>query len=250
MTSPGQDETWFRFNGMTPGDLMDDVGTVTSRRRVLELVQSAGRPVDVAELAQQTGLHPNTLRGHLQLLVDLGELQRVQQERSTPGRPRVLYAPSADLEDDPYKILASELASGIARSGGGGAAESAGRHWARRLRRGRPEDETLDPRQVTELAADGLTRLGFAAQTEPLGDRLYLTSCPFLELARENRAVCDVHAGLLRGLFEEFGGHVELAALDVFVRPDLCVAHLRAAATARTGSPGDSTTTNQGGKAS
>jgi predicted ArsR family transcriptional regulator len=208
---------------------MHDPVAVTSRRRVLELVQSAGRPVDVAELAERTGLHPNTLRGHLQLLVDLGELRRVQEERSTPGRPKVLYAAaSTEAEGDPYRILASELASGIARSGGEGAAESAGRHWARRLRRDEGSTDDLDPRSATELAATGLDRLGFGTQTEPLGDRLYLTSCPFLELARENRAVCDVHAGLLRGLFDELGGQVELASLDVFVRPDLCIAHLRA----------------------
>lgn len=220
---------------------MADAAAMTSRRRVLQLVQRAGRPVDVAELAEHTGLHPNTLRGHLQLLVDLGELQRVQEERSLPGRPKVLYAAaSTHGEDDPYRILASELASGIAHSPGDGAAESAGRHWARRLRRGHAAAEPLDADGVTELAADGLTRLGFDAQTEPLGDRLYLTACPFLDLARENRAVCDVHAGLLRGVFDELGGQVELASLDVFVRPDLCIAHLRRADAAPSPSPGKS----------
>jgi predicted ArsR family transcriptional regulator len=207
---------------------MDDLVVTSSRRRVLELVQSAGRPVDIAELAGWTGLHPNTLRGHLQLLVDLGELQRVQEDRHAPGRPRVLYERASNGADaDPYRILANELASGIAHAEGEGAAESAGRHWARRLRRDRPADERLDAAAATEVAADGLTRLGFTAATEPLGDRLYLTSCPFLELARENRAVCEVHAGLLRGLFDELGGQVALTDLDVFVRPDLCIAHLR-----------------------
>jgi predicted ArsR family transcriptional regulator len=200
----------------------------SSRRRVLRLVADAGRPLDVAELAELTGLHPNTLRGHLQLLVDLGELERLTEDRATPGRPRVLYRAKAEVPDDPYRLLAAELASGIAHSHGDDPAEAAGRHWGRRLREAaRLDDVPHDAATVTALAARGLDQLGFASTTEPLGDRLYLTQCPFIELARENRSVCAVHAGLLRGLFAELGGEIELDRLDVFVRPDLCVAHLR-----------------------
>jgi predicted ArsR family transcriptional regulator len=205
-------------------------GRASTRRRVLALIDGADHPVDVAELAATTGLHPNTLRGHLQLLVDLEQIDRTVESRSAPGRPRVLYSARHTVgTDDPYKQLAGELANGIAHTDGRGAAHSAGRHWGRRLRAtARLDDDTVaDVRTATDLAARGLEQLGFGTQTEPLGDRLYLTSCPFGELARENPSVCQVHAGLLSGLFEELGGRVELDRLDVFVRPDLCIAHLR-----------------------
>ena len=202
----------------------------STRRRLLQLIESADRPMDIAELATLTGLHANTLRGHLQLLVDLEQLDRTVEARSTPGRPRVLYSIRHTIgTDDPYKQLAGELASGIAHADGHGAAHSAGRHWGRRLRATAriDDDVTLDVPSVTALAAKGLEQLGFGTETEPLGDRLYLTRCPFGELARENPSVCQVHAGLLSGLFEELGSVVELERLDIYVRPDLCVAHLR-----------------------
>ncbi|MFZ0325245.1 MAG: helix-turn-helix domain-containing protein [Actinomycetes bacterium] len=204
----------------------------STRRRILDLLGAADHPVDVAELATATGLHPNTLRGHLQLLVDLNQLDRQVESRATPGRPRVLYSiRQTEGTDDPYRQLAGELASGIASNDSSGAAHSAGRHWAKRLRAmaGLAADDRPSARTVTELAADGLEQLGFGTQTEPLGDRLYLTRCPFGALARENPSVCQVHAGLLSGLFDELGGQVQLEKLDIFVRPDLCIAHLRPA---------------------
>jgi predicted ArsR family transcriptional regulator len=202
----------------------------SSRRRVLDLLRYAGRPMDLAELSEATGLHPNTLRGHLDLLVDLGQVQRTVAERTTPGRPRVLYA-SRDGEPaaNPYRLLATELAAGLATGADAiDAGRAAGRHWAERLRRqaGLDASEEPDADRVVALAAEGLSHLGFTAQTEPLGDRIYLRSCPFEELARTNPSVCRVHADLLTGLFDELGGAVQLEGLDPFVRPDLCIARL------------------------
>jgi len=202
----------------------------SSRRLVLDLLRDSRHPCDVAELAQATGLHPNTLRGHLQLLVDIGAVDRTVEQRHTPGRPRLLYSASpTEGTDDPYRQLAGELAAGIAhQTGDEGAAHAAGRHWGRRVRaRARlAADEAVSGGDAVALAAEGLGQLGFATETEPLGDRLYLTFCPFEALAHENRSVCQVHLDLLNGLFDELGGTVACTRLDPFVRPDLCVAHL------------------------
>ena len=202
----------------------------SSRRQLLDILRGRDEPFDIAALVARTGLHANTLRGHLQLLVDLGQVDRTVAPNAGPGRPRVLYsARPTEGTDDPYRQLAGELAAGIAhQSGDEGAAHAAGRHWGRRVRaRARlAADSVLDGRAAVALAADGLTQLGFATATEPLGDRLYLTVCPFEALARENRSVCQVHHDLLNGLFAELGGVVTCTELDTFVRPDLCVAHL------------------------
>lgn len=201
----------------------------STRRRVLDLLVEHGSPLDVAQLSQMTGLHANTLRGHLQLLADLGHVDRVVEERDRPGRPRVLYCAAPTVgTDDPYRQLAEELASGIVhQKGNEGAAHAAGRHWGRRLRaRALLGEGPLEPGVAVALAADGLAALGFATQTEPLGDRLYLTHCPFLTLAKENRSICQVHHDMLNGLFDEFGGRVSCSQLDELVREDLCVARL------------------------
>jgi predicted ArsR family transcriptional regulator len=51
--------------------------------------------------------------------------------------------------------------------------------------------------------------------------------CPFHDLAEANPAlVCGVHKGLVSGALEELGSDLRVEGLDVFVRPDLCVARL------------------------
>ena len=64
---------------------------------------------------------------------------------------------------------------------------------------------------------------GFAA--EPHGSEIHMRRCPFHDLAETNpEIVCGVHRGLMAGALEELGSDLEVEGLDVFVRPDLCVA--------------------------
>jgi len=166
-------------------------------------------------------------------MVDMGQLNRETEARSQPGRPRILYrARTIETDANPYRLLATELAAGIAASGDveGAAGRAAGRHWARTLRaRSLSAAEPTTADDALRLVTTGLTELGFVTETEPLGDRLYLRSCPFAELARHNAGVCQMHRDLLTGFFEELAADVQVEGLDIFVRPDLCVAHLRRA---------------------
>ena len=62
-----------------------------SRVEILHLVQD--RPDrTVAELVSATSLHPNTVREHLQRLIDDGYVVSATEHRTTRGRPRVLYS--------------------------------------------------------------------------------------------------------------------------------------------------------------
>ena len=55
--------------------------------------------------------------------------------------------------------------------------------------------------------------------------------CPFHDLAETSPdVVCAVHKGLIDGALAELGSDLAVEGLDVFVRPDLCVARLRKAA--------------------
>ena len=87
-----------------------------SRVAVLEALRVNAELLDVQTIAEQVGLHTNTVRSHLDQLMDAGLVESEVQDRKTPGRPRLLFrataTPGAGAEDS-YKILAEVLASGI-----------------------------------------------------------------------------------------------------------------------------------------
>ena len=64
-----------------------------SRVEILHLVQHQPQRT-VSELVSATKLHPNTVREHLQRLIDDGYVVSETEHRTTRGRPRVLYSAS------------------------------------------------------------------------------------------------------------------------------------------------------------
>ena len=200
---------------------------VASRDRLLELMRAGDAPLDVVELSRRSGLHPNTVRGHLQLLVDLGKVERDVEDRSAPGRPKVLYRVAEQAPENPYQQLAAELAAGIAQTDTDEAARVAGHSWAARVLARSDMSSPVDPETAAAMAVAAMRELGFGAEGEPLGDRIYLTACPFAELSQRQPSVCSVHAALWGGFLAELDSGVSLDRLDSFVRDSLCVAHLR-----------------------
>ena len=88
----------------------------TSRRRVHDLLRGSASPLTVTQIVEATGLHANTVRAHLALLVDMGRVESVPEHRAGPGRPRLLYRAVATTAQDPYRALAAELAAGVRRA--------------------------------------------------------------------------------------------------------------------------------------
>lgn len=87
--------------------------------RVLDLLHAAGRPLGAQEVAEQAGLHANTVGFHLDALVDAGlaARERLPWERPSPGRPSMVYRVTGT--DGPtgqrrYQLLAEMLTSMIA----------------------------------------------------------------------------------------------------------------------------------------
>ena len=195
-------------------------------RRVWDLLLAADGPLAVAEISDGTGQHPNTVRSHLALLVEMGRVEAVPEARTRPGRPKLLYRALAQAEPtDPYRALAAELAAAAVDSPHT-PGEAAGRRLARTQLAKAASALPPTPDQAVGMATDGLEVLGFSTETDRLGDRLYLDHCPFAELAREDRAICRLHHELLTGFFDELDSGVSVRRLDVFVKGDLCVAHL------------------------
>jgi predicted ArsR family transcriptional regulator len=206
-----------------------------TRRHLLRLLDDADEPTEVGELAAQIGLHPNTVRAHLELLRQAGMVTRSTEARSRPGRPKMLYRSAPRRTRSPgsegYQFLAEVLATCLRThlDDPSAASEEAGRVWGRYMV-DRPEPYahpgTAD---VVGQMVTALAELGFAPEETQEGERIQvrLHDCPFREVAWTNRdVVCSIHLGILRGMAEELGDTVTVEDLKPFVEPSLCIAFL------------------------
>lgn len=202
-----------------------------ARTRVLATLRSAAGPSTMAALAETTGLHANTLREHLEALVEGGWVRRRRAEPSGPGRPAWLYEGVEDGGQAPseYAGLASALAASIHRTSAEPTTEAvlAGEEWGQDLARshGRPggRGATGARREVVEL----LDELGFAPEGDARAEVVRLTRCPLLEAAnRYPDVVCGVHLGIARGALAEYGADPDGAELLPFSEPGACRLHL------------------------
>jgi predicted ArsR family transcriptional regulator len=216
-----------------------------SRVHILDLLRGSDPPLDVAQIAVRTALHPNTVRFHLKVLVDAGLACCRTDSPRAAGRPRLIYTATTDggsshLEG--FQLLADIFASYLAASGtiATGLAEEAGRAFARRHRQpSQPfarvsADEAI--RQVVAMFAE----LGFQSELDGGGShrRILLHACPFHAVASKHPdVVCAVHLGLLRQTLANLDAPIEATALEPFVTPHLCIAHLAATSSSPTESP-------------
>lgn len=211
---------------------------VASRVRLLGLLRAAGRPVGVAELVEAVELHPNTVRAHLDVLVDAGLATRADESPTRPGRPRAMFAVA---EDSPpgegqrrYQLLAEILAGYLASAVGDAIAAGvdAGREWGRYLvERPRPFEAVAVGTAVDQLVRL-LEEMGFQPELSSDQQRVDLRACPFLEVAERHRdVVCGVHLGLMQGVLAELRVPVTATQLDPLVHPRLCIAELGPVAT-------------------
>lgn len=201
---------------------------VSSRRRLLEVLQSAEEPLDVAALAYAVGLHVTTARFHLDVLERAGLVRRAVERGGRPGRPRQLYRVVTVPEaGEGHRQLAGVLAGALATEPdtASRSAEQAGRRWAADQL---PVADGLSWEQGVQQVGELFARLGFSPQMVD-GDRqrhLELRACPFRDLGRAYPdIVCTAHLGLLRGALDQLRLPVaEQAELRPFVEPDLCIA--------------------------
>lgn len=204
---------------------------------MLRVLDNAVEPLDVRTIASEVGLHPNTVRGHLELMHRAGLIRRSTENRDKPGRPRVLFqtAPrdtrSPDTEGYRFlaEVLAGYLQANLDRPAA--AAEEAGHVWGRYMV-DKPEPFARpDVARIIDQIVTALAELGFAPEDGRDANRFMvrLHDCPFRELARARTdVVCSVHLGILRGMTEELGGSVVVDDLQPFVGPSLCIANLSA----------------------
>jgi predicted ArsR family transcriptional regulator len=209
-----------------------------SRMAVLELLRSRAQPLGVAEIARHVGLHQNTVRAHLDLLVHSGYAMRRSEAPSGPGRPPVVYEATAAPEgEDSYRLLAEVLVQHLVANceRPGEAGVQAGRRWARSEGRRQhaqqgaeaaitapvSEDETITA--VVRMLGD----MGFAPELSADGTAIYMHRCPFRTLAESHPdVVCGAHLGMIQGALAEYGAPVSATRLLPLVEADLCITNL------------------------
>jgi predicted ArsR family transcriptional regulator len=201
------------------------------REDVLAVLRGAASAMTIVTIADQLGVHPNTVRFHLDTLVADGRVERVEPDQKGPGRPPLMFR--AVRRMDPggtrhYRLLAEILTLSLAGDRNASAkALEAGRAWATRLTS--PTRKAPGKQESVNRLIALLDDLGFAPQRrESHGqEQVGLRHCPFLELAEDKSpVVCPIHLGLMQGALEAWQAPVTVDRLEAFVEPDLCLAHI------------------------
>ena len=214
----------------------------TARAGILDVLIDQPEPCTVGALSALTRQHPNTIREHLDGLVDERLAARTRASAHGRGRPAWLYSAATDVGSDQgandYAGLASALAAQIARTSRQPRADAveAGRAWGRDLVRrsslgvgegpvvqaAMAPSATAARREVVAL----LEELGFAPSPDARAAVVKLRRCPLLEAAHQYpEVVCGAHLGLVRGALEELGSdpdRTERTALQSFSEPGAC----------------------------
>ncbi|MDZ7577008.1 MAG: hypothetical protein U0904_02350 [Candidatus Nanopelagicales bacterium] len=192
-----------------------------SRERVLSLVRSSPGPVSVNELRAATGLHANTIREHLDVLLESDTIRRELGPTAGRGRPPWLY--SAGATETRLEALADALTRRLAAADGQQAADKAAERWADVVK---PVAAATYPDSAVTATAEVLNMLGFRASANAVGDRIYITRCPHAHLVARQPDICDIHASLVRDLLASSGQPVGVKQLDVWARHSVCLVHL------------------------
>ena len=175
----------------------------------LELAR-AQSPRSTSEVADSLGLHPNTVRPHLERMREVGLLAVEIDSRGSVGRPQHRYAlapdaPSLGLEPPAFPLLARMLVAAAARTGlSPDDAAAAGAEQGRALATGRGGD-----RSCVRVLSSLLAELGFDPATVDDGTAatIAFTHCPFRDVAEAHpEVVCHIHRGLIEGFVEQLGG--------------------------------------------
>lgn len=206
------------------------------RLEVLRLVRVARDGLGVRALAESTGMHENTIRFHLNRLVEDGLVERRKVAAGTPGRPPLRFvASSGGMDEEPgnYALIARVLSEGLAGATDDieGTAVEFGRRWGR-IRGARAAGDGHD-RPTLEEAVEELGRVleeaGFEPEIEPGAQEtvVRIHNCPFRQLARDDQTIpCGVHRGIMEGVLEGVGTGEAVTRLDPWVTPHLCVARV------------------------
>lgn len=200
------------------------------RAEILALLRTARAPLAIQDIADTTTLHPNTVRNHLDRLVQAGLVDQVTEERETPGRPRSLFsvastettpqtpqAAGASTDDSGFRDLTGILAASLTRAGNPAAqAVLAGQRWLQVLA---VHDWPARPATIATATTDliaVLNEMDLHPVLEAEG-----TAITFDLPVTQNRdadadlVLLSVHVGMVERALERLDTPLAIAAVDV-----------------------------------
>ena len=217
-----------------------------SQRSMLFVLSDLGEPATIQMLSDRTGLHANSVRETLSVLMEAGLVRRSQVPSASRGRPAWEYETSvpADISavmkeftgfaNSICQYLRSTTSDPVAR------AHSIGCFWGQELvsdlgdHGERHEDEILGMRD-SEALRHPIAKLrilfsilGFGAVAGVNDQSISLTVCPF---SRDGKApdplICHMHSGMLSSMLKKLtANHID-ADLYVGFPQEPCVVALQ-----------------------
>lgn len=187
------------------------------------MVEAQDDGVSATALTRATGLHENTVRGHLEQLRADGYVKRELTPASGRGRPAWLWRATVRGPENPYAALAGVLAESLVHTSEDPVAEArrAGRVWGSEILAKRAPGDTGVRQTVVSVMADQ----GFAPQDT--GDDILLRRCPLIEAAtRHPDIVCAVHQGMIDAILARRDPQAR-STLTPFTAPGQCTLRVR-----------------------
>lgn len=180
------------------------------RLRLLDRLQHAS-PQTAPELAEGVALHHNTVREHLERLIDDGLVVRATEHRTVRGRPQVLYSAAEGLDG------VSESARALT-----GSAIALGRAYRRVFPPAEgPADDAADVQ--LDVLEDYLDRCGFEPRVDRSALEIRLT-CPFGDLRSEPAAsLCTVDRRVVCSVLARADGPLEVTGITPTDDEGTCV---------------------------
>jgi len=203
--------------------------------RRLAIVEALGEgPREIQELARMLGIHPTTVRAHLDRLLQAGVLEEEAGVPAGRGRPSRRYRLRQPLvaRDPEVQLFVGSLVSLLRAAFGERATAAAEEEGLRRgLQLGQSGRHISFEEAVREVVKT-LNRLSFDPDPVHLSQdnrvAIDVRHCPFgVEPDDPDGAiVCAFHAGLVRGLAESMSGQPVDVRLLPFVAPGRCQVQL------------------------
>ncbi|MCT9820908.1 winged helix-turn-helix transcriptional regulator [Microbacterium sp. W1N] len=191
-----------------------------SRVEILNLIQREPQRT-VADVVGATDLHPNTVREHLQRLIEDGYVVAETEHRTTRGRPRVLYS-AADGEAT-FSAVQERKVKDAAQRG----------DLMRRVLPGAPPVLETDALHQVDALVEDLIDAGFDPIIDETNLTVELTPCAQAEAQAAHREVlCAVHLGLMQSVLNQAGGPLAIDGMRTSCDPRDCVIQLMLAARA------------------
>ncbi|MFD4959136.1 winged helix-turn-helix transcriptional regulator [Microbacterium sp. NPDC058389] len=191
-----------------------------SRVEIMRLLQARPQRA-IPELVEATGLHANTVREHVQRLIDAGYVIAETERRTTRGRPRVLYS-AATGDHDASSPVAVRRAEAAARRG----------DLMRRLygSDAEPGAEAMGTDALHQLDAlvEDLGDAGFDPIVDERDLTVDLTPCPHAPSGTQRGVLCGVHIGLMDAVLAQAGGPLRVEGIAPSCDPTQCVVQLTA----------------------